>query len=301
METKKYHGVVIPMVTPFTRSGELDIKSAKKLVNHVIEADTFPFILGTTGECMSMPMEMRLEFVQHVAGEAGGRTTLYAGISDNSLSNSILAAKNFSDWGVQVFVCHVPSYYPMSETHILNYFEKIADNSPCPVMIYNIPSTTHVSIPMHIIKQLSAHPNICGLKDSERSLDRMQQIADMFSDKSDFSIMSGWTSQSANALLSGFDGIVPSTGNFVPKMFSELYSAVIRKDKAAALELQRKIDPIADAHQKDKKLYEFVPLLKVMLNEIGLAGTSVLPPLTELSENDVSQFRDNIKRLGTEG
>ena len=139
MKPKKFHGVIIPMVTPFTQNGGIDTESTGKLVNHVIEAGTFPFILGTTGECMSMPMEMRFEFVQLVARKVDNRATLYAGISDNSLSNSILAAKKFSDWGVQVFVCHVPSYYPMSESHILKYFEKIADESPCPVMIYNIP------------------------------------------------------------------------------------------------------------------------------------------------------------------
>jgi len=285
------------MVTPFTPNGELDSTSIHKLVNHVIDAGTFPFVLGTTGECMSMPMEIRFNFVQQVASEVNNRTTLYAGISDNSFSNSILAAKKYSDCGVQVFVCHVPSYYPMSEVHILKYYEKLADESPCPIMIYNIPGTTHVSIPINIIEQLSKHHNICGLKDSERSLDRIQQVAKLFSDMEDFSIMSGWTSQSTNALLSGFDGIVPSTGNFIPKIFSQLYTAVLNGDNQSALNLQVNIGPIADAHQKDKKLFEVIPLLKVMLSEIGLCGTTVLPPLTELTENQVSDFKIAMKKF----
>ena len=80
-----------------------------------------------------------------------------------------------------------------------------------------------MSIPTDVVEKLSEHPNIVGLKDFERSLDRMEILADKFASRMDFSIMSGWTVQSTHALTMGLDGIVPSTGNLIPDMFAELY------------------------------------------------------------------------------
>jgi 4-hydroxy-tetrahydrodipicolinate synthase len=146
------------------------------------------------------------------------------------------------------------------------------------------------------VKTLSKHPNIRGLKDSERSLERVGLLAQTFSGNADFCLMSGWTVQSLFALNSGFDGIVPSTGNIVPKLFQNLYLEAQNKDKKAQ-EIQDIINPIADIHQKGKILSEVIPALKVMMYEKQLCAPYVMPPLRKSSDEDMKQIIAEMKDL----
>lgn len=296
LKTKKFHGVVIPVVTPFTQNGKIDSAAAERMINFFIEAETFPFILGTTGEANSMTLELRSELVKIVSKYLNGRTTLYVGIADNCLKNSVLAAKTYHDLGADAFVAHAPYYYPLNEEHLLKYFETLAEKLPGPLFIYNIPSTTHISLSIKLIEELSKHPNIKGLKDSERSLERIKVLSELFSKNEDFSLLSGWTVQSSFALSSGFDGIVPSTGNIVPKLFQKLYLAYQTGLKSAQ-EFQEAINPIADIHQKDKLLSQAIPALKVMMNEKGLCPPYVMPPLLRNTKAEEEQIRSEMKRL----
>jgi 4-hydroxy-tetrahydrodipicolinate synthase len=297
---KKYCGVVIPLITPFIEEMVIDQKATSTIINYVIESDTIPFILGTTGESASIPYEFKLDFVKKVVDSVQGRSLIYAGISDTCISNSINLAHQFAEAGVDVFVLHPASYYPLTLNQLFSYYYDLAETVPAPLMIYNIPATTNVSIPTEIIEELSHHPNIIGLKDSERSLDRMHILVKQFANRLDFSILSGWTNQSAYALLSGFDGIVPSTGNIIPKVFSELYQAALNDDVKTTQRLQNLIDPVADFHQKDRKLGETIAILKLMMSRSQLCRPVVLPPLTRLSKEEEKRLIEAMPQLNVE-
>ncbi|UCE07941.1 MAG: dihydrodipicolinate synthase family protein, partial [bacterium] len=149
---KKYHGVVIPMITPFTESGRLDEEAAIRITDHVVEAGTYPFLLGTTGESASIPLETRFQLVKCVTKHLKNRSFIYAGISNNCFEHSITTAKSYHDLGVNALVAHLPSYYPLIPDHILKYFELLAERSPGPIVIYNILGTTHMSIPLTVVE-----------------------------------------------------------------------------------------------------------------------------------------------------
>jgi len=294
---KSYHGVVIPMITPFKENGTIDIPSLKHLLKFFIDAKTIPFIMGTTGEGVSLPLTVRVDLIEQVMKHVNDQTNIYAGIADTSPINSLLLAQEFHQLGIKVFVCHVPPYYPLLPAQIQTFFESLADKLPGPLMLYNIPATTKVSIPLDVVGKLSEHPNIIGLKDSERSIERMDLLAEQFKDREDFAIFNGWTTKSSYALLSGFDGIVPSTGNLIPEIFAELYQAVQDGNKKRAEELQDKIDPIADFHQQEVPFSHMIPILKVMMDEFDLCGPTVLPPLTRLEAKQEEQIRKSMKEL----
>ena len=294
---KSYHGVVIQMITPFDEKATIDTPSLEQLMHFFVNANTIPFILGTTGEGVSIPLTMRIELIEQVMKLSGDWTNIYAGISDTCPVNSIIMAREFHQLGIKVFVCHVPPYYPLLPEQIQTFFESLADKLPAPLMLYNIPATTKVSIPLDIVGKLSEHPNIIGLKDSERSIERMDLLAEHFKDREDFAIFSGWTTKSSYALIAGFDGIVPSTGNLIPQIFTELYKAVIDGNKEKAEELQDKIDPIADFHQQEIPFSHMIPILKVMMDELGLCAPTVLPPLTRLGAKKEEQIRKSMKAL----
>lgn len=177
-----------------------------------------------------------------------------------------------------------------------NYYRTLASSIKGPLMLYNILATTHMSIPVEVIRRLADHPNIVGLKDSERDLERMAQCIEIAKGREDFCYFCGWATQSAHSLELGGDGIVPSTGNFVPEMFQQLYEAAVKGDMATANRLQDETNEIAKIYQKDRTLGQSLTALKVMMQTKGLCEPWMLMPLTRLSAEEekviVSQMRN---------
>ena len=176
---EKYRGVVVPMITPFHEDRSIDEPSAVRICEFLLKRGMSIFLLGTTGEALSMPMEMRFQFVHRVMKALPNPGTVYVGISDHALDHAIEAAKRFFDSGANVSVAHLPSYYPLTSDAMLAYYEMLADGIPGPLMLYNVPGTTQLSIPLEVVEKLSHHPNIIGLKDSERDVNRLQTLMDL--------------------------------------------------------------------------------------------------------------------------
>lgn len=294
---KKYSGVVVPLLTPVDSAGRIDSFSIEKLINHIVKAGNIPFVLGTTGEIFFNSQQNRLILVADAVKYINGKTILYAGISDNCLDNTIETAKKYADLGVSVFVAHLPSFLPLTDDLMLRYFETLADKCPVPIMIYNIVSITHMSIPINVIEKLSQHENIVGLKDSERDYDRIQKLAKLFSSRDDFSLFIGWTGKSSEALEMGFDGIIPNTANVVPKLFQSLYDAAINGNTDLANKFQIKAEELGKLVQANKTMTQTIPELKVLMKHLNICQQFVLPPLEEISGKKAELLIQNFKKL----
>ena len=293
--TKKYHGVVVPMITPFNEDGSIDESGASRVTEFLLENGVYPFILGTTGESASIPESEKLRYVEAVAKAVNGRTTLYAGISRNCLANAVEASKRYADLGVDVVVAHLPSYYPISKDYMLGYYEMLSERIPLPLVVYNILATTHHSIPLEVVEILSHHPNIVGLKDSERDEDRLKRAVEMWGERADFAHFVGWGAKCTDALLMGSDGIVPSTGNITPKMFHQLYTSATNSHPEDAKRLQAETDAVAELYQKGKLLSESLAALKVMMKILGLCESWVLPPLQAMSSEAEKELLNRMQ------
>jgi dihydrodipicolinate synthase/N-acetylneuraminate lyase len=294
---KKYHGVVVPMITPFTSNGKIDEDAVYKITDVIISCGAFPFVIGTTGESASISIQEKLKYVEYLAKRYSGKTTLYAGISSNCQIESIEAAKKYFDLGIDVVVAALPSYYALTSDQMLKYFETIVENIPGPVTIYNILATTHMSIPLEVIEKLSYHPRIVALKDSERDIQRLNKSLEFFKEREDFSFLIGWAAQSAYGLLNGADGIIPSTGNIVPDMFQVLYEASIIGDWETANLLQQETDEIAKIYQKDRSLGHSLAALKVMMECCGLCTREMLPPLNKSNIEEVEVIKSQMEKI----
>jgi len=294
---KKYSGVVVPMITPVTQDGKIDYDSVLRISNSLTQNKCHPFIIGTTGEAASISLAEKLEYVKIMGQSNMGGSTLYAGISGNCLSESVEAAKLYLDCGVDVLVAHLPSYYPVNEYHMLNYFEKLATQINGPVVIYNIPGTTHHSIPLKLVEKLSYIENIVGLKDSERDLERLENSIQLFKDREDFSHLVGWGAQCCFSLYMGSDGIVPSTGNISPKLYSDIYNNVLSDQYDIAMDMQNVTDEISKIYQRGKILSEALAALKIMMSELNICEEYVLPPLTELDKEESETIRSQTRKI----
>jgi len=295
--TKKYSGVVIPAVTPLTSDHKLDHGAVERMFDHFHTNGVHPFILGTTGEGPSIPLAIKKEFLLLSGKLKKSGDVLYAGISSNALEESIDLAKYSFDSGADVVVTTLPSYYTLTEPAMLKYIHQLADNIQAPLMIYNIPSTTHMSIPLNIIDEISHHSNVVGIKDSERNEERLIQSIRLWKDRKDFSHFLGWAAKSAEALLLGSDGLVPSTGNFEPKIYVDLYTAAKESDRDKAYFLQRHSDALGDLYQKGRTLGDSLWALKVIMKEVGLCEPNVMPPIYPQSHEEEIQLVLGLKEI----
>ena len=162
----KYSGVVVPMVTPFTPAGGIDEPAVGRIVDHLIGSGIggiFP--LGTTGESASIHSNDRRQLVAATVKHVNDRATVYAGISGNCFRESVDAAAAYKALGVAAVVAHMPSYYPLSDAEIEAYFLRLADSVALPLVLYNIPATTHHSISLDSVDRLRKHANIVAIKD----------------------------------------------------------------------------------------------------------------------------------------
>lgn len=283
MKKKKYCGVVVPMVTPVTQDGQLDVRAVKRIIDLFAYNKVSPLLMGTTGEGNSVSREDGQILVETAVKAADGRILIYAGLTGNCFAEQVRQAEVYTALGADVIVATLPTYYALTPEQMYEYYQTLADSIKGPLMLYNILATTHMSIPVDIIKRLADHPNIVGLKDSERDLVRMAQCIEIAKGRDDFAYFCGWAAQSAHSLELGGDGIVPSTGNFVPEMFQQLYEAAVNGDMETANRLQDKTNEIAKIYQKDRTLGQSLTALKVMMQTKGLCEPWMLMPLTRLS------------------
>lgn len=296
MNKRKYAGVVVPMATP-VKNGSVDQEAVTKIIRSFAEAGVDALVMGTTGEGNLVPQAEGIEMVATAVRAAEGKITIYAGVTGLCLKEQIAQIEGFKKAGADVAVAILPSYYALTEEQMVAYYTALADASSLPVMLYNILATTHLSIPVEAVRKLAAHPNIVGLKDSERDLERMEQCIAVRNEAENFTYFCGWAAQSAHSLELGADGIVPSTGNFVPKHFQALYEAAVKGDMAEANRLQALTDEMAKVYQQGRPLGKQLAALKCIMQGLDLCTTEMFAPLTELSEEEYQTIREQIAQF----
>lgn len=297
MINKKYKGVVVPMITPITIDGALDTKAVERIIDFFAKAGVSPLLMGTTGEGNSVSQKDGLLFVETAVKAANKRIAIYAGLTGNCFSEQYVQAEAYTKAGADVIVATLPTYYALTPEQMENYYLALANHITGPLMLYNILATTHMSIPIDVIKRLSEHKNIVGLKDSERDLERMEKCIEVAKGREDFCYFCGWAAQSAHSLELGGDGIVPSTGNFVPEMFQKLYKSAVDGDMVTANKLQDETNEIAKIYQKDRTLGQSLAALKVMMGTKGLCSPEMLMPLTRLSAEEEQAIKAKVDAL----
>lgn len=296
-EANQYHGVVVPMVTPVDEQGRLDVAAVARIIDFFAENHVAPLLMGTTGEGNSVSQADGLQMVESAVKAAQGRILVYAGLTGNCFSEQIKQANSYTAAGADVIVATLPTYYALTPVQMENYYKALADAIESPLMIYNILATTHMSIPVDVIERLSHHPNIVGLKDSERDEERMAKCIAICKGRDDFAYFCGWAAKSALSLSLGGDGIVPSTGNFVPEMFNELYEAAIEGNMERANQLQEETDRIAKIYQAGRTLGQSLAALKVMMGTKGLCEAWMLPPLSRLLEEEEKDIVSQVSLI----
>jgi 4-hydroxy-tetrahydrodipicolinate synthase len=288
---KKYQGVVVPMVTPLTRERKIDTAAVRNIMTVFAENNLSPLILGTTGESPSIGKTESAVFVETAVRAKQSNQVIYAGLVGNQVEELVDRARLYADLGADVIVSTLPSYYILTAAQMEKYYTRLANASPRPVMMYNIKATTQMTIPLETVNVLSFHPNIVGLKDSERDKERLQAAIHAWRDRPDFSFFCGWGAQGLQSLRMGADGIVPSTGNIVPEKYKALYDAFLRQDYALAEKIQTATDAVAATYQQGRTLGQSLAALKVLMERRGLCQRYMMAPLDELQPEEAPEVQ----------
>lgn len=298
MIQEKPRGVVVPLVTPVTDTGDLDARGLERLIARQLGAAVHGlFVGGTTGEGPSIPARLRRKLIRTAKSIVGGRVPLYAGVFSNSSDELVALANEALELGADIVVLTPPNYFPASVPELRLWFRQTINRINGPVVLYNIPATTHVSIPVEIIDEFVPYPAVVGLKDSENTPQRLRILLGRYAGHPQFSILVGVGALMYEGMELHADGIVPSAGNLVPELCVAFYDACITAQWDRAKALFESMTAVAMLYQKGRTLSQSLAALKAVLAGAGICSRYTLAPIVPADIQEVQQLHSEFTSL----
>ena len=238
-----FTGVGTALVTPFTTSGDLDERAVRRLGRRQIDAGVhFLVPCGTTGENPTLTLAERIRIVEILVDEAGGKTPVLAGAGGYNTHHVIEAARKIERMGADGILSVTPYYNKPTQEGLFQHFRAIADSTPLPVIVYNVPGRTGVNVETATLARLSAIPNILGVKEASGNITQMADVCNAVPD--DFIVLSGDDAITLPLMAIGGRGIISVVSNEIPAEMARLVEAAEREDFAAARAIHRRILPL---------------------------------------------------------
>jgi 4-hydroxy-tetrahydrodipicolinate synthase len=219
-------GIIPPLVTPLLDASTLDRVGLERLIDHVLDGGVHGvFALGTTGEGPSLDSTLQREVVKEVTRHVAGRVPVLVGITDTAFGNSLALARHAADCGADAVVVAPPPYFAPDQAELLGYLQRLAKASPLPLVLYNMPVHTKVSIAVETVRAAAEIPQIIGLKDSSGNMTYFHQVKSLLAHRTDFTMLVGPEELLAESVLHGGHGGVNGGANLVPELYVSLFNA----------------------------------------------------------------------------
>lgn len=295
MKTINLNGIIPPVTTPFTDRGDVDYAALSSNIARYNETGLAGYCaLGSNGEVVHLAADERRRVVETVRRVATSGHTIIAGVNELSTRAAIEAARAASDAGAQAALVITPYYYKSSMTQeaLVAHFAEVADNSPIPVLIYNVPQNTGLVIEAATIAALAAHQNIIGVKDSAGNFGAISETIRLA--PPGFSVLVGNGGILYPSLAMGAVGAVLAVACAAPRPCVELYQAVNAGDHSRARDLQNRLAPLS--HIVTAGLG--VSGLKVAMDFLGIVGGAPRAPLRSLGASDRERIKAVIRKTG---
>lgn len=275
----RLRGIFPPIPTTFDASGNVDARAITANVKRWMTTGLSGILaLGSNGEAALLD-ETESDRVLAAAREGvpAGKL-LIAGTGRESTRAAIDACRRAATLGAEVVLVRPPAYYKnqMTNDALIDHFRRVADESPLPVLLYNLPATG-VVLTLPVVAALAEHKNVVGMKETSPELERLGQFTAV---RAGFSVLSGWAPVVYPALSLGAAGGILAVANVMPDRCVELYEHAKAGRRDQALALQRKITPLAQLVTS----VHGIAGLKAALDHVGLQGGSCRGPLQPLSD-----------------
>lgn len=288
-----FKGLGIALITPFTKDGDVDYKALARLVDYQINNNAdFLCILATTAEAPCLTREEKDHITQVIKDVNKGRVPLLKYCGGNNTASVIDEIKS-TDWsGIDGILSVCPFYNKPSQEGLYQHFKAIAQNSPLPIVMYNVPGRTGVNMKASTTVRLATEfPNIVGIKEAAGSLEQVDEI--LKNKPRHFDVISGDDALTFSMIASGAIGVISVIGNALPKEFSRM----IR------LEFNGEYEPARKIHHMFTELYKLLFIdgnpagVKALLNDMGLIENVLRLPLVPTNIETKQKMADILKGL----
>jgi 4-hydroxy-tetrahydrodipicolinate synthase len=273
------------MVTPFDKNGNIDFTKTSQLVNYLIQNGSDSLVVaGTTGESPTLTAEEKAALFKYIVAEVNGRVPVIAGTGSNNTKASIDLTKKAEAAGVDAVMLVAPYYNKPNQEGLYLHFKTIAESTGLPVMIYNVPGRTVVSISPDTIARLAEIPNVVAVKEASGDLDAMSEIISRTPE--DFALYSGDDALTLPVMAIGGTGVVSVASHVIGKEMQEMIAAFQTGEIVRAGAIHRQLLPFM------KQLFK-APNPAPVKTALQLKGLDVGPvrlPLTSLTETERSEL-----------
>lgn len=271
------------MVTPFGKDGNVDYELLKKLIDHLLSTGTDGILVsGTTGEGPTLTEEEKIELIEKTVEYVAGRVPVVAGTGSNNTKATIEYTNKVAKIdGVDAALVVVPYYNKPDQAGMIAHFTAVADNVDLPIVMYNIPGRTGVTMEVKTIAELSKHQNIIGIKDCTGIVNMAEIVANT---PNDFLAFTGEDADALAARNVGAQGVISVASHLFGKEISQMYAANSKGDNEIAGELMRDLTP------KMKALFSHPSPspVKAALNHVGIEVGGCRLPILALDDAQAS-------------
>ncbi len=284
--TIQLRGVFAPVVTNFYRqTGELDVASFAANVRAHIAAGLHGIVVaGSTGEATLLDANERAALVDAAREMVPHDKMLIVGTGAESTRTCLQLTRDAAARGADAVLVVAPHYYgaAMTPAALAHHYRRVADESPVPVILYNIPKYMHFSLAPTLVSELAKHENIVGIKDSSGNRELIAGY--LASASATFSVLPGNAGIFHDSLTAGASGGILAVALFAPGLSLEIYDAAQRGESGVAVAAQERLAPLGT-----KIVGELgVAGVKAAMDNVGLAGGAVRPPLLPLDAPQVA-------------
>ena len=270
-------GIIPAMLTPLTKEQTVSVKGIQQLTNYLIESGVHGlFTLGTNGEFHLFSAEEKMKIAQSIIDEVNGRVPVIVGTGGNSTEEVIELSKKMEEIGADALSVITPYFISPTQEELIVHFEKIAEATSLPVLLYNIPPRTGVNLAPETVARLAKVPNIVGIKDSSGNFENIEQYIRV-TKEDDFSVFAGTDSLILKTLMAGGVGAVAATANMIPDIVVSIYNSWLEGNIEEAQKAQEKLQPLRDT-------FKYGTLPSPLKKAVELYGIPVGPPKLPVSE-----------------
>lgn len=241
----KFIGTGVALITPFKEDLSVDLEALKKLVNFQIDNGVnYMVVLGTTGESATLTFEEKQQVINTVVKENNGRIALVLGIGGNCTAKVVEEIKTTDLSAFDAVLSVSPYYNKPSQEGIFQHYKAVAEASPKPIIMYNVPGRTGSNMLPATVERLAKIKNIIGIKEAAGDIVQAMKMID--ATPNDFLIISGDDMITLPMVLAGGHGVISVIGQGFPKEFSEMVKLGLEKKIDEAYKLHYKVAPSID-------------------------------------------------------
>ena len=286
-------GSLVALITPMNQDGSINYEQLHDLIDWHIENGTDGIVaVGTTGESATLPVEEHLAVIEATVKHVSKRIPVIAGTGANNTVEAIALSKAAEQAGADYTLSVVPYYNKPSQEGIYQHFKAIAEATSIPMIIYNVPGRTVVSMSNDTILRLAEIPNIVGVKEASGNIGNNIELINSVPEG--FAVFSGDDPTGLPFMLCGGHGVVTVAANVAPKLFADMCRAALEGDIATARRLNEQLIPIYNT-----MFCEPSPAApKWGLSLLGKCEPHVRLPLVALTEAGQAKVRAALEKSG---